>query len=109
VIPVLLEQPVHRGDWKGLSDVSRIARDKYGISVAADESCQSLSDVKKLLKENIVDAINIKLSKFGVLGALEIIDMARKSGLNLIIEGMAETRLATGFAGHLAAGIGCFK
>jgi L-alanine-DL-glutamate epimerase-like enolase superfamily enzyme len=109
VIPVLLEQPVHRGDWKGLSDVNRIARDKYGISVAADESCQSLSDVKKLLKENIVDAINIKLSKFGVLGALEIIDMARKSGLNLIIEGMAETRLATGFAGHLAAGIGCFK
>uniref|UniRef100_A0A5B6YI41 Putative L-Ala-D/L-amino acid epimerase isoform X1 n=2 Tax=Davidia involucrata TaxID=16924 RepID=A0A5B6YI41_DAVIN len=109
VIPVLFEQPVHRHDWEGLSHVSDVARDKYGISVAADESCESLVDVQKIIQENIADVINIRLGKLGVLGALKIIEVARKSGLNMMIGGMTETRLSTGFAGHLAAGLGCFK
>ncbi|KAJ0105018.1 hypothetical protein Patl1_19171 [Pistacia atlantica] len=99
VIPVLFEQPVHRDDWEGLGLVSHIAKDKYGVSVAADESCRG----------NLADVINIKLAKVGVLGALEIIEEARASGLDLMIGGMVETRLAMGFAGHLAAGLGCFK
>ncbi|PON49231.1 Mandelate racemase/muconate lactonizing enzyme/methylaspartate ammonia-lyase [Trema orientale] len=109
VSPVLFEQPVHKDDWNGLADVRDVARDKYGINVAADESCQTLIDVQKVVQENIVDFINIKLAKFGVLGTLRVIEMARKSGLNLIIDSMVETRLATGFAGHLACGVGCFK
>lgn len=109
VSPVLFEQPVHRDDWEGLGYVSRIARDKYGVSVAADESCRSLVDVKKIVAENLADVINIKLAKVGVVGALEIIEEARASGLTLMIGGMVETRLAMGFAGHLAAGLGCFK
>ncbi|CAL2262305.1 unnamed protein product [Prunus armeniaca] len=109
VSPVLFEQPVHRDDWEGLGYVSRIARDKYGVSVAADESCRSLVDVKKIVAENLADVINIKLAKVGVVGALEIIEVAKSSGLTLMIGGMVETRLAMGFAGHLAAGLGCFK
>ncbi|XWS75501.1 hypothetical protein CRYUN_Cryun01aG0094700 [Craigia yunnanensis] len=109
VTPVLFEQPVHRDDWKGLGDVSIVAREKYGISVAADESCKNLVDIQKLIEEKLVDVINIKLSKFGVLGTLEIVEMVKKSGLNLMIDSVAETRLATGVAGHLAAGLGCFK
>ncbi|GKV23596.1 hypothetical protein SLEP1_g33305 [Rubroshorea leprosula] len=109
VIPVLFEQPVHRDDWEGLGHVSHYAKAKYGVSVAADESCRSLSDVKKIVEGELADVINIKLTKVGVLGALEIIEVARKSGLNLMIGGMVETRLAMGFAGHLAAGLGCFK
>ncbi|XP_006341573.1 L-Ala-D/L-amino acid epimerase [Solanum tuberosum] len=109
VTPVLFEQPVHRDDWEGLGHVSQIAKDKYGVSVAADESCRSLVDAKKIVQESLADVINIKLAKVGVLGALEIIDLVRPSGLNLMIGGMVETRLAMGFAGHLAAGLGCFK
>ncbi|KAL1566438.1 L-Ala-D/L-amino acid epimerase-like [Salvia divinorum] len=109
VTPILFEQPVHRDDWKGLGHVSRVARAKYGVSVAADESCRSLEDVKKIVKEDLAHVVNIKLAKMGVLGALEIIDLARESGLDLMIGGMVETRLAMGFAGHLAAGLGCFK
>lgn len=109
VTPVLFEQPVHRDDWEGLRLVTAIAKDKYGVSVAADESCRSLADAKKIVNEKLADVINIKLPKVGVLGALEIIDLARTSGLNLMIGGMVETRLAMGFAGHLAAGLGCFK
>ncbi|KAL3512223.1 hypothetical protein ACH5RR_024940 [Cinchona calisaya] len=109
VTPILFEQPVQRDDWEGLGQVTVIARDKYGVSVAADESCRSLDDVKKIVKEKLANVVNIKLAKVGVLGALEIIDLARESGLDLMIGGMVETRLAMGFAGHLAAGLGCFK
>ncbi|OMO86958.1 Mandelate racemase/muconate lactonizing enzyme [Corchorus olitorius] len=109
VTPVLFEQPVHRDDWEGLGRVSHFAKIKYGISVAADESCRSLADVKKIVEGELADVVNIKLAKVGVLGALEIIEVVRASGLNLMIGGMVETRLAMGFAGHLAAGLGCFK
>ncbi|XP_042966219.1 L-Ala-D/L-amino acid epimerase isoform X2 [Carya illinoinensis] len=109
VTPVLFEQPVHRDDLEGLGLVTRIAKNKYGVSVAADESCRSLVDVQKIVQGNLADVVNIKLAKVGVVGALEIIDIARASGLHLMIGGMVETRLAMGFAGHLAAGLGCFK
>ncbi|RXH96583.1 hypothetical protein DVH24_009087 [Malus domestica] len=109
VSPLLFEQPVHRDDWKGLGNVYRVAKDKYGVSVAADESCRSLADVKKIVEENLADVINIKLAKVGVVRALEIIEVAKAAGLDLMIGGMVETRLAMGFAGHLAAGMGCFK
>lgn len=109
VTPVLFEQPVHRDDWEGLGRVTHFAKSKYGVSVAADESCRSLADVKKIVEGELADVVNIKLAKVGVLGALEIIDLARVSGLDLMIGGMVETRLAMGFAGHLAAGLGCFK
>lgn len=108
IVPLVFEQPVDRNDWKGLGEVSNIAR-TYGVHVAADESCGSLTDVQKIIDENVVDAINIKLPKFGVVGVLDIINLARKSGLILMVDSIAETRLATGFAGHLAAGVGCFK
>ncbi|XWS30752.1 hypothetical protein CRYUN_Cryun23aG0015900 [Craigia yunnanensis] len=35
--------------------------------------------------------------------------MVTEPGLNLMIDSVAETRLATSVAGHLAAGLGCFK
>lgn len=109
VTPVLFEQPVHRDDWEGLQRVSHFAKDKYGISVAADESCRSLHDADKIIQGNLAHVINIKLAKLGVLGALEIIEVVRRSGVALMIGGMVETRLAMGFAGHLAAGLGCFS
>ncbi|KAJ1430585.1 Mandelate racemase/muconate lactonizing enzyme, N-terminal domain [Sesbania bispinosa] len=107
--PVLFEQPVHRDDWDGLGYVSTIARERYGVSVAADESCRSVVDVYKIAEGNVLDVINIKLAKVGVIGALGIIEKAKTAGLDLMIGGMVETRLAMGFAGHLAAGLGCFK
>ncbi|XP_071691278.1 L-Ala-D/L-amino acid epimerase-like [Rutidosis leptorrhynchoides] len=109
VTPILFEQPVHRDDWEGLGHVTRVAKTKYGVSVAADESCRSIEDVKEIAKRQLADVINVKLAKVGVLGALEIIDFAKIAGLDLMIGGMVETRLAMGFAGHLAAGLGGFK
>ncbi|XP_020191165.1 L-Ala-D/L-amino acid epimerase [Aegilops tauschii subsp. strangulata] len=109
VTPVLFEQPVHRDDWEGLREVSIAAMEKYRVAVAADESCRGLHDAQKIIHGNLAHVINIKLAKLGVLGALEVIDAARKAGVALMIGGMVETRIAMGFAGHLAAGLGCFS
>ncbi|XP_062193026.1 L-Ala-D/L-amino acid epimerase isoform X1 [Phragmites australis] len=109
VTPVLFEQPVHRDDWEGLRDVSIVAMETYKVAVAADESCRTLLDAQKIIQGNLAHVINIKLAKLGVLGALEIIDAARKANVALMIGGMVETRIAMGFAGHLAAGLGCFS
>ncbi|XP_020269715.1 L-Ala-D/L-amino acid epimerase isoform X2 [Asparagus officinalis] len=108
VTPKLFEQPVHRDNWDGLRQVSDVAKEKYGVSVAADESCRSVDDAHRIVKGKVAHVINIKLAKSGVLGALEIINVARNAGIRLMIGGMVETRLAMGFAGHLAAGLGCF-
>ncbi|KAK8965531.1 hypothetical protein KSP40_PGU003387 [Platanthera guangdongensis] len=82
---------------------------KYGVSVAADESCRSLEDAKRIIEGNLAHVINIKLAKLGVLGALDVIEASRSAGIELMIGGMVETRLAMGFAAHLAAGFGFFK
>ncbi|GAB2270352.1 hypothetical protein Dimus_005255 [Dionaea muscipula] len=109
ITPVLFEQPVCKDNWEGLGHVTRVAKDKFGVAVAADESCRCISDAERIAEENLAHVINVKLAKFGVVGALEIIETAIASGLNLMIGGMVETRLAMGFAGHLAAGMGCFR
>ncbi|XP_020594092.1 L-Ala-D/L-amino acid epimerase isoform X2 [Phalaenopsis equestris] len=109
VTPALFEQPVHRDNWEGLHHVTQVAKGKYGVSVAADESCRSLEDAKRIIEGNLAHVINIKLAKLGVLGALDVIQVARAAGTKLMIGGMVETRLAMGFAGHLAAGLGCFN
>ncbi|CAE5967706.1 unnamed protein product [Arabidopsis arenosa] len=109
VTPVLFEQPVHRDNWEGLSHVTRTAKNRFGVSVAADESCRGLTDLKKIIEGGIVDVVNIKLAKTGILEALEVIELARSSGIELMIGGMVETRLAMGFSGHVAAGLGCFR
>ncbi|KAJ4818198.1 D-Ala-D/L-Ala epimerase [Rhynchospora pubera] len=109
VTPVLFEQPVHRDDWDGLRHVTNVAKEKYNVSVAADESCRSLVDAIKIIEGGMAHVINIKLAKLGVIGALDVIDVARRNKLGLMIGGMVETRLAMGFAGQLAAGMGCFS
>ena len=63
------------------------------MSVAADKSCHSLVDAKRIITGNFADVINIRLAKVGVVGGLEIIEAARTSGLDMMI----------------AAGFGCFK
>ena len=102
--PVLFEQPVARDDWAGLARVVR----STNVPIAADESCRSPADARRIVDEGLADVINIKLAKVGVLGALEIIDLARAHGLGLMIGAMVETRLGCGGAAHLVAGAGGF-
>jgi L-alanine-DL-glutamate epimerase-like enolase superfamily enzyme len=72
--PVLFEQPVARDDWNGLHQVATEAFDRFGVLVAADESCRSMEDVTRIVKSKLAHVVNIKLCKMGILVALEVPD-----------------------------------
>ena len=101
---VLLEQPVMRDDLDGLAALRHLT----GIPVAADESVRSLQDARDVLNKQAADYINIKIMKCGVIESLEIAAFARASGLNLMIGGMVETRIAMGCSFAMVLGLGGF-
>jgi o-succinylbenzoate synthase len=101
---VLLEQPVPREDLDSLAALRRDA----GIPVAADESVRSLQDAKEVLQRQAVDFVNIKIMKSGLLDAMEIAAFVRAAGLQLMIGGMVETRIAMGCSFALVLGLGGF-
>ena len=103
--PILLEQPVHGDDWEGLVEVTR----KAGIPVAADESVASAADARRIATTGAAPVINIKLMKSGVIEALAIAEVARASGIALMIGGMVEATLAMSMSACFAAGLGGFS
>ena len=104
-LPVrLFEQPVPRQDWEGLARVEREGK----IPVAADESVRNAADARELIRRRAASVINVKLAKCGVAGALEIIRLARKAGLRLMIGCMAESAEGLWPSVALACGAGAF-
>lgn len=102
--PVMIEQPVPRGDLEGLI---RIQRAKLA-PVCADEAVKTLADAQRIIKNKAADIINIKLMKSGFWESLKMIRLARSRGLRLMIGGMMESSLAVTAAAHFAAGLNCF-
>jgi L-alanine-DL-glutamate epimerase-like enolase superfamily enzyme len=100
----LFEQPVAREALGAMGEIRR----RGDTLVAADESCRSLEDAKRIVEREAADVLNIKLAKSGVLGGMAIHRLARESQLGLMIGGMVETRIGMGFAAHFAAGLGGF-
>jgi len=103
--PALVEQPVPHDDFDALRRINR----ETGLPVAADESCCSPQDALRIVAEGAAQVINIKLVKSGVVQALDIAAIAKVAGLDLMIGGMVETRLAMGFSAHFTAGLGAFR
>jgi L-alanine-DL-glutamate epimerase-like enolase superfamily enzyme len=100
----LLEQPVPRGDLEGLARLAATS----GVLVAADEACRTVAEAERIGKERLASAINVKVAKSGVRGALDILATARRHGLATMIGAMVESRIGTGFSAHLVAGLGGF-
>ena len=97
------EQPCGAADLEGLAAV----RAAVPFDVIADESCQCLADVQRLLDAQAVDAINLKLAKTGSLrAALAMGRLAQANGLSLMVGAMVETRLGIAAAAHLAFALG---
>ncbi|MBI4056547.1 MAG: dipeptide epimerase [Elusimicrobia bacterium] len=105
VRPALFEQPVPKADWEGLKWLGK----HCPVPVCADESASNFLDVSRIVREKAVPAVNIKLMKFGLLEAAEAASLCRAAGIQLMIGGMLESRLAMTAGAHLAAGMGCFQ
>ena len=84
-------------------------RSSLNIPIAADESVQTVEDLKTIIQNQAADFINIKITKSGLLEAGEIASLARISGLRLMIGGMVETRVAMGCSFSLVMGLGGFE
>uniref|UniRef100_A0A7V4E4X1 Dipeptide epimerase n=1 Tax=candidate division WOR-3 bacterium TaxID=2052148 RepID=A0A7V4E4X1_UNCW3 len=100
----VFEQPVHYQDLDGL----KFVRFRSPFPVAADESAKTKFDVYRLLKNDVVDYVNIKLMKSGISDAMAIIEMARSSGLRLMIGCMGESSLGINQSVMFALGTGAF-
>src|SRR5437763_3045593 len=103
--PMLMEQPVHKGDHEGLRYVTQHTT----VPIAADESAYSAANVAHLIEMGAVNVVNIKLMKSGFVEALDIAAVCRARHTQLMIGAMMESRLAIAAAAHFVAGLGGFR
>ncbi|MFW6381206.1 MAG: enolase C-terminal domain-like protein [Bacillota bacterium] len=101
----LFEQPVSVHDFAGL----RLVRQHCPYPVGADESVKSKYDAWRLIEEECVDFINIKLMKSGISDALAIVEQARSADIGLMIGCMGEAGIGINQSVQFAAGTGAFS
>lgn len=98
------EQPVAFNDINGL----KFVRFNVPFPIAADESAKTKFDVMRLIREDAVDYVNIKLMKSGISDALSIAELARSANLRLLIGCMSESSVGINQSVQFALGIGAF-
>lgn len=92
-----VEQPLPAGDIEGL----RLLRNRSRLPIVADESCETVADIPRLL--GAVDGINIKLAKAGSLReAMRMVHVARSHGLMVMLGCMLQSSLGIAAAVQLA-------
>lgn len=101
----IFEQPVLRTDIDGL----KLVRTHSPFPIAGDESVYTIYDGFRLIKEDCIDFINIKLMKSGIYDALGIIELARAGNKGLMIGCMGESSLGISQSIHFSAGTGAFS
>jgi L-alanine-DL-glutamate epimerase-like enolase superfamily enzyme len=101
---VFLEQPFHKGDLAAMRDFRKHCR----TPLLGDESVFTPADARRLFASGAADGVNIKLAKSGLLGALEIIGIAKRLKKILAIGCMEESRWGLAASVHLACGAGVF-
>lgn len=95
----LIEQPVHASDIDGL----KFIRQHVNTPIMADESLFSPQDALRLIKEDAVDFLNIKLMKTGgIRRAMQIADMAESANIPCMIGSMMESSISVLAAAHIA-------
>lgn len=99
---LLLEQPLAKDDLEGHAELKH----HYHVPIAADESAQSLRDLQAVIRHRAADYVNVKITKSGLLEGILMATVAQAAGLQVMLGGMMETRVAMGCSYGLAMGIG---
>ena len=96
----LIEQPVKKDDLEGL----KYLKNRTSIPLLADESVFSPKDAIRILEEDAVDFINIKLDKCGGISqAMLIADICKIYDVKCMIGCMLEGAISVGAAVHVAS------
>jgi len=98
----LIEQPLARDDLEGMAGL----RAERVAPIAADESVFTLDDARAVIAAGAADCVNLKIMKSGLAETIAIAGAVRTAGLDLMVGGMMETRLAMSFSLALALGLG---
>jgi L-alanine-DL-glutamate epimerase-like enolase superfamily enzyme len=101
----LFEQPLARDALAGMRELHA----RTGCAIAADESAGSPADLVRVVAAGAAQVVNVKITKSGIVDALDMIALARAHGLGLMVGGMVETPLAMSTSASLAAGQGGFS
>jgi len=97
------EQPCAR---TRIDELARVTAEG-GVPVVADESCRSLAELEAVALNRSAHAVNLKLVKFGGLGAtLAVGRRAKELGLGLMAGAMVETRLGLTAMAHVVTALG---
>jgi L-alanine-DL-glutamate epimerase-like enolase superfamily enzyme len=98
----LVEQPIAADDIHGLATL----RKSSPIPIMADESVHTPSDALRLIREDAVDLINIKLMKCGgIWNGRKIAALAEAAGVRCMIGCMGESAIGITAGVHLAAAL----
>ena len=100
----LFEQPLKHDDYKEMKKLTT----KAPLPIIADETVFSVEDCRRVIEDELAHGINIKIAKSGIAQSKEIIKLAKKAKLKLMIGCMTETIVGLSAAIYCAAGSGAF-
>ncbi|MDH4203393.1 MAG: hypothetical protein OEV87_10935 [Phycisphaerae bacterium] len=101
----LFEQPLKYDDYEGMKQLCG----KVPVPMIADETVFSVEDARRVIEDNLAHGINIKIAKSGITQSREIITLAKKAKLKLMIGCMTETMVGLSTAIYCAMGTGAFN
>jgi L-Ala-D/L-Glu epimerase len=100
----LFEQPLKRDDYAGFKHLYRHS----SVPIIADETVFCPDDCKRVINEQLAHGVNIKIAKSGIADSQEILRLAKKAKLKLMIGCMTETMVGLSAALYFAAGTSAF-
>ncbi|MDQ1372325.1 MAG: Dipeptide epimerase [Candidatus Thermoplasmatota archaeon] len=87
----VVEQPVKAEDYAGLKRV----KERSAVPIMADECVKDVADARRVIRDEVVDLINIKLMKSsGIHDAITINRLAAEAGIGTMVGCMGEIQLS---------------
>jgi L-alanine-DL-glutamate epimerase-like enolase superfamily enzyme len=100
----LFEQPIHKDDYEGLAYI----KERSPVPIILDESVTGVQDAQRAVDHNLGDGINIKIAKSGIGESMQILELARRRRMKLMVGCMIETMVGLSAAIFMTAGSAAF-